>query len=82
MRSPFGHKERKRILQRASKSCQSFLDLRGQDITSIPVEVFTKPLVVSLRILDLTCNGLESLPREICLLASLEELYLGHNYLK
>lgn len=82
MRSPFGHKERKRILQRASKSCQSFLDLRGQDITSIPVEVFTKPLVVSLRILDLTCNGLESLPRQICLLASLEELYLGHNYLK
>ena len=82
MRSPSGLKEKEKILQRASKSCQSFLDLRGQNITSIPQEVFTKPLVQNLKVLELSGNGLQSLPRQICQLVCLEELYLGHNELR
>ena len=82
MRSPSGLKEKDKILQRASKSCQNFLDLRGQNITSIPHKVFTKPLVQNLKVLELSCNGIQSLPREICHLVCLEELYLGHNDLK
>lgn len=82
MRSPSGLKEKDKILQRASKSCQNFLDLRGQNITSIPVEVFTKPLVQNLTVLELSGNDLQSLPREISLLVRLEELYLANNGLK
>ncbi|CAH3015231.1 unnamed protein product [Porites evermanni] len=82
MRSPFGHKEKDKVLERASKSCQSFLDLRGQNITSVPREVLTKPLILNLRILELSYNGLQSIPREICYLVCLEELYLGKNDLK
>ena len=82
MQSPSGLKEKERILQRATKSCQSFLDLRGLNITSVPREVFSKPLVHNLRVLDLSCNGLHSLPGCICHLADLEELHVGHNDLK
>ena len=82
MRSPSGLREKDKILQRASKSCQNFLDLRGQNITSIPAEVFTKPLVQNLTVLELSGNDLRSLPREICLLVGLEELYLARNGLK
>ena len=82
MRSPFGLKEKDKVLERASKSCQSFLDLRGQNITSVPREVLTKPLILNLRILELSYNGLQSIPREICYLVCLEELYLGKNDLK
>ena len=82
MRSPFGRKEKDKVLERASKSCQSFLDLRGQNITSVPREVLTKPLILNLRVLELSYNGLQSLPREICYLVCLEELYLGKNDLK
>lgn len=82
MKSPSGLKEKDKILERASKSCQSFLDLRGQNITSVPQEVFTKPLVGNLTILELSCNALQLLPQEICHLIYLEELYLGHNDLK
>ena len=82
MRSPSGPKEKEKILQRATKSCQSFLDLRGQNITRVPREVFSKPLVQNLKVLDLSCNGLRSLPGCICRLAYLEELHVGHNDLK
>ena len=82
MRSPFGLKEKDKVLERASKSCQSFLDLRGQNITSVPREVLTKPLILNLRVLELSYNGLQSIPREICYLVCLEELYLGKNDLK
>lgn len=82
MQSPSGLKEKEKILQRATKSCQSFLDLRGLNITSVPREVFCKPLVHNLKVLDLSCNGLQSLPGCICHLAYLEELYVGHNDLK
>lgn len=82
MRSPSGLKEKEKILQRATKSCQSFLDLRGLNITSVPREVFCKPLVQNLKVLDLSCNGLQSLPGCICHLAHLEELYVSHNNLK
>ena len=82
MRSPFGRKEKDKVLERASKSCQSFLDLRGQNITSVPREVLTKPLILNLRVLELSYNGLQSIPREICYLVCLEELYLGKNDLK
>ena len=82
MRSPSGLKEKEKILQRASKSCQSFLDLRGLNLTSIPREVFAKPLAQNLKVLELSCNGLQSLPSCICHLICLEELYLGHNDLK
>ena len=82
MQSPSGLKEKEKILQRATKSCQSFLDLRGLYITSVPQGVFSKPLVHNLKVLDLSCNGLQSLPGCICHLACLEELYVGHNDLK
>ena len=82
MQSSSGLKEKEKILQRATKSCQSFLDLRGLDITRVPPEVFSKPLVHNLKVLDLSCNGLQSLPGCICHLAYLEELYVGHNDLK
>lgn len=82
MRSPSGLKEKEKILQRATKSCQSFLDLRGLNITSVPREVFCKPLVQNLKVLDLSCNGLQSLPGCICHLAHLEEIYVSHNNLK
>lgn len=82
MRSPFGLKEKGKILQRATKSCQSLLDLRGLHIASIPNEIFAKPLVENLIVLELSFNGLQSLPSCICQLVSLEELYLGHNNLK
>lgn len=82
MRSPSGLKEKEKILQRASKSCQSFLDLRGLNLTSVPREVFSKPLAQNLKVLELSCNGLQSLPSCICHLTCLEELYVGHNDLK
>lgn len=82
MRSPSGLTEKEKILQRASKSCQDILDLRGQYITSIPAEVFIKPLVNNLKVLELSCNGLQSLPGAIGLLICLEELHLGYNDLK
>ncbi|KAJ7372605.1 hypothetical protein OS493_017876 [Desmophyllum pertusum] len=82
MRSPSGLKEKEKILQRACKSCQSFLDLRGLNITSVPREVFSKPLVQNLKVLELSCNGLQSLPSGICHLFCLQELYLRHNDFK
>ena len=82
MRSPSGLKEKEKILQRATKSCQSILDLRGLHILNIPQEVFTKPLVQNLKVLELSFNGLQSLPSCIGQLVSLEELYLGHNNLQ
>ena len=82
MQSPSGLKEKEKILQRATKSCQNFLDLRGLNITGVPGEVFSKPLVQNLKVLDLSCNGLQSLPGCICHLAYLEELYVGHNDLR
>ena len=81
MRSPSGLKGTDKILERASKSCQSVLDLRGQNITctSIPQAIFANPFSRNLRVLELSCNGLQSLPSEIRHLTRLEELYLGRN---
>ena len=81
MRSPSGLKEKEKILQRATKSCQNFLDLRGLNLTSVPEEVFAKPLVQNLKVLEVSGNILQSVPSCICHLTCLEELYLGHNNL-
>lgn len=82
MRSPLGLREKEKILQRAIKSCQSFLNLRGLHIVSIPQEIFARPLIENLKVLELSFNGLHSLPSCISQLVCLEELYLGHNDLK
>ena len=79
MRSPVGLKEKDKILQNAFKTCQNSLDLRGQHLVDIPRSILQKPFTQNLTSLDLSYNGLTTLPEEISALVYLEEFHINHN---
>ncbi|XP_032235104.2 uncharacterized protein LOC116616958 [Nematostella vectensis] len=79
MRSPFGLKEKDKLLINAVKSCQPTLDLRGQHLTTIPQCITQKPLLYTLQSLELSYNGFIELPPALGDLVNLQELYLQHN---
>lgn len=76
-----GLKEKDKILINARKSCQSTLYLRGHYLEELPKCVYQKPLITSLKVLDLSYNSLEGFPKELGLLGNLEELYIQNNEL-
>ncbi|XP_031567582.1 uncharacterized protein LOC116302432 [Actinia tenebrosa] len=77
-----GLKEKDKILINAKKSCQSTFYLRGHYLDGLPKCVSQKPLITSLKFLDLSYNSLEGFPLELGLLTNLEELYIQHNQLQ
>lgn len=79
MRSPFGLTQKDKTLINAKKSCESSIDLRGHNLCLIPRVITQKPLCFTLQYLELSYNDFTEIPKEVCSLVNLRELYIQHN---
>lgn len=79
MRSPFGLTQKDKTLINAKKSCLSSVDLRGEYLVTLPRVLYQKPLVCTLKYLEISYNDFTEIPKEVCWLVNLQELYIQHN---
>lgn len=79
MRSPYGLSQKDKTLLNAKKSCQSSVDLRGLYLTTLPCALYQKPLYHTIKHLELSYNDFTEIPKEVCSLVNLQELYIQYN---